>query len=678
MASITSTGLGSGIDIDSLVSQLVSAEKQPATQRLDSREATLQTQISAFGTFKSTLSTFQSAISSLKSAATLQGSKTATVANDKLFTASAVSTAPVGSYGIQVQELAQSQRLATAADHRFSSTTDVVGTGVLTFQLGTYGTPDSEGKVTFTVNPDKEVGTVTIDSSNNTLLGVRDAINKANIGVQASIVNDGGGYRLVLGSTATGAANSLKITVADDDSGNTDTAGLSLLAHDPTLADNTAGKNMIQTLAGKDAQVVIDGLTVTSASNTLSEAIPGVTLNLKAKDSTATTLTVGQDNSAISTSVQSFVKAYNDLASTVKSLTSYNAETKQSGPLLGDFSVRSIFNQLRGELNKAVAGASSQFGSLAELGLSTQNDGTLKLDSTKLQKAIEADPQGVAGLFARTGRTNDSLVNYVGATSDSQAGDYALTVSRLATQGNYTGANVGADSFAIDGTNNTFSLKVDGTQSGTITLSQNDAYTSTQLIAELQSKINGDSALKTAGVSVSVSFSAGQFILTSASYGASSKIEFTAANATLGFSTGITSANVDGQDAQGTIGGIEATGSGRKLTGSSGGAVGISVEVLGGTIGDRGKVSLSDGLAQRLDSLLGDVLDGDGSLSTRTDSLNKQVAKLNDQREALDTKMSALEARYRAQFTAMDKLVGQLKATSTYLTQQFSSSSNNN
>ena len=235
MATITASGMGSGMDINSLVSQLVAAERQPAATRLDRREAALQTQISAIGNFKGALSKFQSTLSGLKNADTFQGGAKATVANDKLFTASASKSAPAGSYSVKVEQLAQSQRLATSADHRFKNLTDPVGTGTLTFQFGTYG--GTAANPTFTANPDQSIKTVTIDASNNTLSGVMKAINDAKIGVQASIVNDGGGYRLVLGSTATGAANSLKITAADGDGNHTDLAGLSLLAHDPTLID---------------------------------------------------------------------------------------------------------------------------------------------------------------------------------------------------------------------------------------------------------------------------------------------------------------------------------------------------------------------------------------------------------------------------------------------------------
>ena len=685
MASITSSGIGSGIDIKSLVSQLVTAERTPVDTRLNQREAALQTRISALGGFKSALSTFQSALSSIKNTATFQASAKATVGNDKLFTASASSTAPSGSYSVKVENLAQSQKLATDPALNIQQDPDqyVVGTGTLTFQFGTY---DSSGN-TFTANANKAVKTVTIDSSNNSLNGVAKAINDAKIGVTANVINDGSGWRLTLSSNDTGAANSLKITTVDGDSNNTDAAGLSILAYDPTLTaydplnpTTTGGKNMQQPVGqdAKDASVIIDGLTVTSPSNTLNQAIQGVTLNLAAADTTtATTLTVAQDNSAISNGVQSFINAFNDLAGTVKSLTSYNAETKESGALQGDFSVRAIFGQIRSELNKVVTGSSTQFDSLADLGISTNRDGTLALDTAKLQKAIATDAQGVVGLFAKAGRTSDRLVNYSSSTSESRVGSYAVTVNQMATQGSYLGAAVGVGPFTIDTNNNTFALKVNGAQSSTLTLTAG-SYTSSQLVAELQSRINGDSTLQTAGASIGVSFSAttNMFSFTSNSYGSASTVEFTAVGAstqaTLGFSVG---AGVAGQDVQGTIGGADATGAGRKLTGTGSGAAGLAVEVIGGATGDRGTVSLSDGLATRLDNLLSGLLGGNSPLTARTNSLNQQVARIDDQRTTLNDRMTALEKRYSAQFQAMDALVGQLTTTSNYLTQQFSSNS---
>ncbi len=652
MTGITASGLGSGMDISSLVSQLVAAERSPATSRLDSRETKLKAQISAIGSFKSVLSNFQSSLASLKKTETFQSMK-ATVADDKLFAATAENGAQAGDYNIKVEQLAQAHRLATPADQVFASTSAVIGTGTLTFQFGTY---DADTNA-FTANADKSIQTVTLDASNNTLTGIRDAINKANIGVTASIVNDGNGYRLVMGAKDSGAANGLKIT-ADDSS-------LSLLAFDPTSQSDRDTK---QTLAAADARIVVDGLTVTSASNTVKEVVPGVTLTLKAKGDTATNLTVAQDTSETTKALETFVKSYNDMMNTVKSLTAYDTQTKTAGTLAGDYNVRSTINRIRDIFTSSITGASGSFKSLADVGISLQRDGTLNLDSTKLANALGSDTEGVASLFAHAGGTTDPLIRYVDSTSTATSGTFDITVSQLATQGSYVGNSI--SSLTLVGSSNTFALKVDGVQSGTLELLAG-TYTSDQLVSELQSRINGDSALQAAGASVSVGFSANAFTFTSNRYGSSSSIEFTAVNGGIGNRLKLSvGAGTVGQDAQGTIDGVAATGSGRTLTATSGSAAGISVEVLGGATGTRGTVSLSDGIAQRLDNLLTDVLGSDGPLNSRTETLNKQVDQVGDERDKLDIRMSALEARYQAQFTAMDLLVSQLTATSNYLTQQ--------
>lgn len=666
MAGITASGLGSGIDIKSLASQLVAAERGPATSRLDSRESKLKAQISAFGSFKSVLSNLQSSLASLKKIDTFQSLK-ATIANDTLLTATANNGAQVGEYAIKVEQLAQAQRLATAADHTFASTNATVGTGTLTFQFGTVDSTDD----TFTANASKTVKTVTIDPTNNTLAGVRDAINKANIGVTASVVNDGHGYRLVLGAKDSGAANSLKITVNDDDGIDDDQDGLSLLAYDPVGA---TGKNLTETVAAQNARINLDGLTVTSASNTIQDAVPGVTLNLKTQGETATRLTVSEDASVTTKALETFVNSYNDMMKTTKSLTAYNKDTKTAGTLAGDQNVRSTINRIRDIFTSSVTGTAGAYKSLADAGVSLQSDGTLKLDSSKLKTALSADPQAVASLFARTGKTTDSLVSYSSASSTSKPGQYDVAVSQLAAQGSYVGSVVStAGSLVIGDTDNSFALKVNGTQSGTISLAAG-TYTSAQLAAELQSQINSDPALQTAGALISASAGANGFSLTSTQYGSSSSVEFTAVGANvqgvLGFAVG---AGTTGKDVQGTLDGAVATGSGRKLTGTTGDATGLSVDVLGGATGARGKVSFSDGIAQRLDTLLSDTLGGEGPLQTRTESLGRQIDQIGDERDRLDLQMSALEARYKTQFASMDKLVSRLNSTGSYLTQQLAS-----
>ena len=336
---LTSPGIGSGLDVKTLVSKLVAAEIQGPSLRLTTQEAQLQGQISALGTLKSALSDFQSSLSGLTSASTLQG-MTATSSNATLFSATAGNDAVAGTYSIEVQKLAQAQKLASTA---FTNTTDVVGTGTLTFRFGTY---DSTGN-TFTVNASKPTGSVTIDATNNSLQGIRDAVNQANIGVTATIVNDGTGNRLVFTSNDSGAANSLEVTVGNDGSGtNTDNTGLSQLAYDPTATAGT-GKNLTQTIAAQDAVAVIDGLTVTNATNTVSGAIQGVTLNLlQASPGVTSTVNVAADTSSVTNALQSFVSSYNKLVDQIQTLSSYDSTTQQAGPLLGDPTLLAVSTQL--------------------------------------------------------------------------------------------------------------------------------------------------------------------------------------------------------------------------------------------------------------------------------------------------------------------------------------------
>lgn len=391
MAISLSTGLGSGIDVQSMVSQLVSAERTPATQRLDALKTKLTTQISSLGSIKSALSGFQSTLADLKKTSTFQNLK-ATVADEKQFTATTDSDSTAGSYNILVNNLAQAQRLVTAADPPLTSTTSQIGTGTLSIQVGS-----------------AEAQSVTV--TDGSLTGVRDAINNAKIGVTANLVKDGSSYRLVVGANDTGAANGLTITVSGDgDDNNSDNSGLSRLTY------NSAGtKNMTETAAAKDSQIVVDGLTLNSASNTIKDVIPGVTLSLKAKGDTATSLAVAQDASGVTTKLEAFVKSYNDLMSNVKSATAYNPTTKTGGTLIGDSVVRSTVSQVRDVVSSSVAEATGDYKMLADIGISMQRDGTLALDATKLKTALAANTDGVASVFT------------AGTTGIAQRLDSALT-----------------------------------------------------------------------------------------------------------------------------------------------------------------------------------------------------------------------------------------------------------
>ncbi len=406
MASITVAGVGSGLDINSLVDQLVAAERKPVADRLDRREVREQARLSAYGTLKGALASLQTAASRLASLTTFE-SKTVSVSNTERLTASASSIAVAGNYSVEVTALAQNHALATPSG-AFASQDDVVGTGTLTFGFGTtVYNADTDTYTSFT--PDSGTASQQVVITDGTLSGIRDAVNEANIGVKASIVDDGAGYRLLFVSEDSGATASLEVSVAEDGATptNTDNNGLSRLAF------SAAATNLEQTTAAQDAALKVDGLALTRASNTVTGAIAGVTLNLRtAAVGQPVTVTVSNDGQGVIDAVDGFVAAYNDVSGSVYNLSRFDPDTGEAGLLIGDATVRGIAADIRRVLGESIPGIYGAYDSLVAVGITTEvrartlDDGTeilpgsLSFDSTKLAQALSEAPDTVARLFA--------------------------------------------------------------------------------------------------------------------------------------------------------------------------------------------------------------------------------------------------------------------------------------
>lgn len=664
---ISSPGIGSNLDVNGIVTKLMAIEQQPITL-LDTREASYQAKISAFGSIMSGLGAFQTAVTSLNNASKFQG-VSATPADNSILTASASSTAVAGSYTVEISALARGQKLVAAGQ---ASTTASIGQGTLTIDFGSIsgGTLDtSTGKYTgasFTSNG-SGVKTITIDATNDSLIGIRDAINTANIGVSATIINDGSGtpYRLALSSDNIGLANSIKISVAE-----TGTPGLAaLLANDP--GGLPAAQNLSETATAQNAALKVNGVAVSKASNTISDVIQGVTLNLLTTTTAPTTVTVAHDTSAITTSAQAFVKAYNDLNKTLSDLSSYDATTQKGGTLQGDFTLLQLQSQLRSILNTPLSNSSSALTNLSQIGISFQRDGSLALDTAKLSSAVSSNFSDIASLFASTGSASDSLVSFVSATSNTQHGIYAVNVTQLATQGSLTGSAAPVTTTITAGSNDSLDISIDGI-AATITLGAG-SYTASALAAELQSKINGVSAFSSAGISASVTQSGGAFTITSATYGAASSVAVTGGNGMVNLLG--TPTQIFGVDVAGTIDGQAATGLGQNLTGT-GNIEGLKILINGGTTGYRGNISYSQGYADILSSFTTAFLASDGPLTSRNQGLAASVKDIDTQRTALQDRLVTIEARYRAQFTQLDTLISSMTTTSSFLTQQLTILSN--
>jgi flagellar hook-associated protein 2 len=631
---IQSTGVGSGLDVDGIVSQLMALERRPL-DALATKKAGITAKLSAYGSLKSVLASLQAAASTLSGAQKFLAVK-ASFSDATVATASAVPPAAAGSYGIEVQQLAQAQKLKSAA---FASTSTSLGAGSLTIEFGSY----SGGS--FALNPDKAAASVTIAPGQDSLAAVRDALNAANAGISAGIVNDGSGQRLVVTSTDSGAQNSLRITVNDADGNHTDAAGLSRLAYDASAGGTM---RLAETVAAQDALVSIDGIDVVSATNTLSGAIDGVTLNLaKAAPGTVHTLTVARDVDSAKAAVDAFVKGYNDAAKALKSLSAYDAGTKTAGALQGDSTLISVQTRLRSTLSAAVE-FSGGYGSLSELGIAFQKDGTLLADATKLRAALADTSKDAASAFAAIGTASDSLVKYSSATASAAAGSYALQVTQLGTRGNAAGSAPAALTITA-GVNDALQVSVDGTVQN-VTLAAG-SYTASSLAAMLQTRITG----------IDVTESGGVLTLTSKTWGSASTVAVTGGNAMADL-FGVP-ASTGGVNAAGTIGGVAATGAGRNLS-----AKGLTVTIEGGATGARGTLRFSRGAADRLNSLIDGFLDE--TIAARTDGIGQSIKSMDLQKTRLEARMESVEKRLRAQFISLDSMIASMSGTSSFLSQQ--------
>ncbi len=354
---ISAPGVGSGLDVNSIVNQLMEIERQPLN-RLESSKKDLQVQLSAFGQLNSALSTFQSALGDLKTVDAFEVYKAAS-SDEGALTATADSSAAPGSIDIQVVRLAEVHKMGSLA----IADTD-------TTALGRAG-----DKMTFTVNGNA----FTVDGGGMTLSQLADAVNDApdNTGVSATIISENSGSnRLVLTSAETGNANAINLSATGS------------LGRDLDLAD-------INDPAQLDSELLVDGLyTVTRSGNTIDDAISGVTLNLIAETSTEVQLKVSRDTESVTESVQAFVDAFNELKTTIDSLSG------EGNDLEADNTLRSIESQIQAVFNTPPSAADGAFTYLSEIGVSFQRDGRLSLDSGALQNAIDIDFAGMAELFA--------------------------------------------------------------------------------------------------------------------------------------------------------------------------------------------------------------------------------------------------------------------------------------
>jgi flagellar hook-associated protein 2 len=462
----------------------------------------------------------------------------------------------------------------------------------------------------------------------------------------------------------------MKITLAGSSGNPADPDLVKLLGYDPG-----GDQNLSQKAAAADTKATVNGIAVTSSGTSISGAVAGVTFNALKVGSTS--VAVAKDSSTLTGSVNSFVKAYNDLNTALSALGSYDADTKAAGPLLGDSTLRNLQSSVRATLSSAISGLqSTSLTNLSQIGVSFQKDGSLAVDNAKLQKAITSNFNDIAGLFAAVGRGTDPDITLSTSSSKTQAGNYAINITQLATQGTLQG-NLPLPPETTIAQDTTWTVTLNDTKpptlanTATITLPAG-TYNPSQLATLLQSTINGVNAFSNAGSSVTATLGDdGSLKLQSANYGSASNLKITTATGTDISAIFGSGTSVDGVDVAGTIGGYSATGKGQVLTGSPGAPVdGLKLTIKGDTTGSRGTFGFSQGYAYMLNTLAAGYLGGTGTIASRTKGLNASVTDIATQRASFADRLTDVEKRYRAQYTALDTSIASMNSTQQFLTQQ--------
>ncbi|MFZ5578747.1 MAG: flagellar filament capping protein FliD [Pseudomonadota bacterium] len=643
MSSVSISGLVSGINVQSLITSLSAAYQQPITL-LQNQQQSYQSTLSAWGSVQSSLSSLQSTVAGMQNVTQLNN-RTVNLSNSSAVSGTASSNAPLGTYSLSNIVLAQTQSIYS--QDFASATNTAVGTGTLQIQVGS-GTATN----------------ITIDNSNNSLNGIAAAINQSNSGVNAAVIFDGTGYRLTLTGNNTGAANAFTVSTSGA------TGSLASLSYSPS----TSG-GMTESQTARNASVSINGLAVTSATNTVSGAIPGVSLNLL-EASGSTTLTVANDTSAFVTSVQSFVTAFNTTMGTLNQLTAFNGGSTSSGasgsgPLIGNAGIQTLRTQLLNLISGQGIGTTpgSAYTSLGAVGVSLAQDGTLSLDSGTLSSALQSNYNAVAGLFGQVGTATNANVQYVGAGNNTQPGTYAVNVTSGATQGTFTAANAVASGGITSSETLVFGSGATSVSVQLASGSTIDAIVATINATLSQQGLGGITALNNNG---SLEFQ-------TSGYGSAQSFTVVSTQPASAGSTGVgtTLQTVKGTDVIGSINGQVGTGAGQQLTVTGpGAALGLQVNITGQATGSLGSVTVSQGLYQQMNAILTQALNTQsGFVSAATSGLNNTIKGIDQQITQLQNSAAAQTALLQQQFNAMQTQVAQLQSVGQYLTAFFNPSS---
>lgn len=658
MPAITINGLVSGIDTDNIVSGLLDIQQQQL-DRMALRKTEVQRKQAAFSTLESRMLSLRSDAGVLGRTSSNPLTKlSATASDSEAISATASSSAVAGVYAMTVNAKAAAHQVASQG---FADADAEITQGTFEIRLGS-----------------GDVKTITIDSNNATLSGLASAINASGSGVSASIVKDSAGgatpYKLLLTGTKTGAANAISVTNNLAASGGTATR--------PDL-------NFLSPVqAAADAEVTLGSgagaISVSSETNRFDDLIAGVSFELmQVSDGQQVSLTVARDTAGAVTAVQDFVESFNAVLSFIDDNSKYNTSTNEGGVFLGNAGAIRVQQTLRSTIQNVVPGANPLANRLTSVGLSFTDNGRLQFDQSKLQDALNGEIDGVDAddvkkLFSLGGESTNSGISFLLGSSRTKgsATAYGVDITQAAEQASITGTTNLAASTVITSSNRTLTLDLDG-KSTTVTLTAG-TYTAQQLADHLESVINDSEDLP--GREIKVGLNGSKLVLTSASYGSSSKVAITGGTSVtdLGLTTSLTDT---GRDVVGSFivdGQTEvAVGRGRVLSGNPDNEntadLQVQVTLTPSQVGSgvEGSLTVTRGFASSLDQVLGDLLDVENGLLASiddgfTDQLDSIQASIDRQKATFDRQKESL----LTQFQALETAISQMQSTGNYLSSQ--------
>jgi flagellar hook-associated protein 2 len=627
------SGLSSGINSAAIINALVAANAA-STQVIQGQELTAQAQQTALTQFNTKMLLAQLDISALNSKSTYQNWQATSSNTSAITTSSAGGAAVAGTYELNVVQVAAAEQLATAGQ---SSATAAAGAGTIQLQVGT-------GPVS------------SLDfSAGGSLNDMATAINNANIGIIASVVNDGSStpYRLVLQSAKTGAANTILATGSG------------------SLSSLFSGMSTLTT--GADAEVSIGGatagtsaITLTQASNTFTNVVPGVNI-VAQQPANNISVTVASDPTAATTAITNFVTDYNAALTYFNQNSQYNSSTNSGGPLIADSGLRANLNSITEALTSAVPGLPSTMNNLNSLGITiNESDGTLVINQATLKSALGSDPGDVMKMFTNGATSSNSAVQFANLTTATNIDSpFTVNVTTAAAQAVLGSTGPVAGSTTIDDSNNSLDLLINGQQIG-VTLT-NGTYTASQLATQVQSAVNA--AVPDTGDDIAVSLNGSALDLRSTYYGANQSVQLLPSSSALGV-LGLSTAQATGTDVAGTINGVAATGNGQLLTGAAGSAAdGLALRITASAPVSGVTVTAYKGLAQQANDLFNQVTDSTtGSLANEENALSTTITDLTGQVTSQNALLAQQRIMYQAEFTEMETLIAGYQSQSTYLT----------